>query len=151
LITRLMNPRARSPKRRRRKARLFSSELLLIGFGNGKGRLSAPPSQILPILATALVVALALSAIRIDLIRGRYATAEATLVQQSLYDEIRSLTARMRELRDPVSLTERAGDLGFVRPQRLIHLAPSANPGSEPSPISDVQLAARNAPQRNRP
>jgi hypothetical protein len=77
---------------------------------------------LLPVLVTALVVSLGIAALRIDLLRVRYALAAATLEEQRLLDESRSLTAEMRKLRDPYHLALQARDLGFVRPSRLIDL-----------------------------
>ena len=77
---------------------------------------------LLPVLVTALVVALGIAALRIDLLRVRYALAAATLEEQRLLDQSRSLTAEMRKLRDPYHLALQARDLGFVRPSRLIDL-----------------------------
>jgi len=74
------------------------------------------------VLVTALVVSLGIAALRIDLLRVRYALAAATLEEQRLLDESRTLTAEVRKLRDPYHLALQARDLGFVRPSRLIDL-----------------------------
>jgi len=84
---------------------------------------------IVPIIASAIVAALLLVGLRIDLIRMQYAVAEASSIEQELLDEKQALTVEMRRLRDPSRLVERASALGFERPQRVIDLPASPTPG----------------------
>ena len=78
--------------------------------------------QIVPALAAAVVVALGMAVLRIDLIRSRYEIGVNISEEQRLSDEIALRTARMRELRDPLVLSLRAEELGFVPPQELVDL-----------------------------
>lgn len=78
--------------------------------------------RIVPALAAAVAVALGMAVLRIDLIRSRYEIGVNYSKEQRLNDEIALLTARMRELRDPLILSERADEFGFVPPQQLIDL-----------------------------
>ena len=78
--------------------------------------------QIVPALAAAVAVALGMAVLRIDLIRSRYETGVNISKEQRLNDEIALRTARMRELRDPLVLSLRAEELGFVPPQQLVDL-----------------------------
>lgn len=82
----------------------------------------------------ALVVAAGLLvALRVDILRGRYALAEALEREQALLQRHRDLTVEMRRLRDPRRLGERARELGFVRPALVIDLGPTALPRPAPS------------------
>jgi hypothetical protein len=105
----------------------------LIGVDVTAPRSRRPGVAVLSTLAAVLVVALGVSALRIELLRIRYALGEAMAQEQQLLEEQRSLTAEMRRLRDPVQLAERARRLGFVRPERLIDL---------PSPSERIDLGA---------
>jgi len=78
--------------------------------------------RIVPALAAAVVVALGMAVLRIDLIRSRYEIGVNISKEQRLNDEIALRTARMRELRDPMVLSPRAEELGFVPPQQLVDL-----------------------------
>lgn len=90
--------------------------------GLESGRKGPSAQFLLPLLITALLVSLGIAALRIDLLRVRYALAAATLEEQRLLDESRALTAEMRRLRDPYHLALQAQELGFVRPARLIEI-----------------------------
>ncbi len=76
----------------------------------------------LPVIVAGLVLALGIAALRVDLIRMRYALADGLAAEQSLLEEQRRLTAEMRGLRDPSGLARRARELGFVHPERVIDL-----------------------------
>jgi len=100
----------------------------LIGMDLADRRGRGRTRSLIPLLVTALAVALSLAVLRIDLLRIRYAFAESIEREQTLLDQKRSLTARMRTLRDPVVLARRAQGLGFTRPDQLIDLpAPETN------------------------
>ncbi len=91
-------------------------------------------SRLLPVaLVGALMAALCLAALRIDLIRQGYALAAAVREERELLEERRLLTARVRSLRDPARLARLASRLNFERPERVIELS---TPGvsAEPRP-----------------
>ena len=93
---------------------------------------TAPRSRrrLLAILLTgALLAGFSLAALRIDILRLRYALAQ----QQALVEEHRVATARLETLRDPARLAALADERGLSRPQRVIELTPT-------------QLAARARP-----
>ena len=95
---------------------------------------TAPRSRrrLLAILLTgALLAGFSLAALRIDILRLRYALADAQ--QQVLVEEHRVATARLEALRDPARLAALADERGLSRPQRVIELTPT-------------QLAARARP-----
>ena len=108
--------------------RRVRNEMGLIGIDVAGGRPRRRAIGMLSTLAAVLVLALGVSALRIDILRIRYALGEAIAEEQRLLDEQRSLTAEMRRLRDPVQLSERARRLGFVRPDQLIDLPAAGAP-----------------------
>jgi hypothetical protein len=84
-----------------------------------------------------LFAALSLTALRIDLIRQRYALAEAMRTEKKLLEQRRLVTARVRSLRDPARLAELARERGFVRPSSVLSLE-----GAD-DPARDVALGPR--------
>jgi hypothetical protein len=74
------------------------------------------------LLAVALVAALALAALRVDLIRVRYGLADAVAQEKALLEQRRETLARVRTLRDPARLATLAKDYGLTRPDRIIEL-----------------------------
>ncbi len=75
---------------------------------------AAPSSRTwLPLVALALAFALGIAALRIDLIRTRYALAEVVAEEEALLAEQRELIARKRQLRSPTVLARLARERGF--------------------------------------
>ena len=107
--------------------------------------------QMLPALAAAVIVALGMAALRIDLIRGRYETGMDYSMEPRLGREIARLTARMRELRDPAHLGEAAGRLGFLPPERLIDLQLAPQPNTWDNWSATLQLASQRSEEVGRP
>lgn len=125
------------------------SRLDLIGLDVSGRRRTARLRVGWPVVVVALLLALGLTALRIDLIRMRYALANALESEQALLEQQRMLTVEMRTLRDPSGLASRARELGFVHPERVIHLplaTPGASPGSAPSLVpAETALALGSA------
>ncbi len=94
-------------------------------------RWTAPTSSPigLALVAIALVVALGIAALRIDLIRTRYALAEAMDRESALLLEQRELIARQRQLRDPTVLARLAEERGF-RPVLAARVLVDPNPAT---------------------
>ena len=91
-------------------------------------------SRLLPVaLVGALLAALCLAALRIDLIRQRYALAAAMREEKELLEEHHLLTARVRSLRDPARLARLAHRLDFERPKRVIEIG-TPDVSAEPRP-----------------
>ena len=126
------------------------NEMRLIGVDVGGGRRHRRAVGVLSTLAAVVAVALGVSALRIDLLRIRYALGEAIAEEQRLLDEQRSLTAEMRRLRDPVQLAERARRLGFVRPEQLIDLPAATAPAvfTSGAVLADLGAAQAGGPSR---
>lgn len=75
---------------------------------------TAQPSRaLLPLLVLALLVALAIASLRIDLIRTRYALAEAMASERRLIEEQHALIVEKLQGRDPVELAVLAKARGF--------------------------------------
>lgn len=84
------------------------------------------------LLAVALAVALAIAALRIDLIRVRYGLAEALGQEKALLEERREAVARLRELRDPARLARLAGEYDLTRAALIVDLPPLPAVGGAP-------------------
>lgn len=74
----------------------------------------------IPLAIIGLVAALGLAALRMDLIRTRYALADVMARENALLVEHRALIATQRSLRDPTALAARAQKLGF-QPARSVY------------------------------
>lgn len=78
------------------------------------------------VLALALVLAVAaalgVAALRIDLLRTRYAVSEANERENELIVEQRQLIVRRRQLRDPIALSVKARERGFRPPAHVVSL-----------------------------
>jgi hypothetical protein len=99
--------------------------------------------KLLPLLAIALIAALGISALRIDLIRTRYAMASVMVEEKALIEEQRNLIVRRRQLRDPVELAVRARVRGF-RPLSVVFSLPDpigASPALAPRPMALPSVA----------
>jgi hypothetical protein len=88
------------------------------------GRLSAP--RIAWLVGVAFACALALAALRIDILRVRYALGEAIREEKALVQQQRQQTAELEGLRNPSRLVEVAQRLGFAPPERVIDLRQSS-------------------------
>lgn len=86
--------------------------------------------KLLPLLILALIVALGVSALRIDLIRTRYAMADGLAEEKALIAEQRELIVRRRQLRDPVELAVQARARGFRPPSQILSLPEPMTAGS---------------------
>jgi hypothetical protein len=84
------------------------------------GRLSA--RRIVLLVGIAFACALALAALRIDILRVRYALGEAIREEKALVQQQRQQIAVLEGLRNPSRLVEVAQRLGFAPPERVIDL-----------------------------
>jgi hypothetical protein len=76
-------------------------------------------------IAIAVVAALGVAALRVDLIRVRYGLADAVRQERAQLEERRAVLAEVRALREPSRLAKLARERGFVRPERIRTLAPA--------------------------
>lgn len=107
-----------------------------IGIDVSKEPVRPAPRGLYPLFALAVLVALGVAAVRIDLLRTRYAVAAAMERENELIEEQRQLIVRRRQLRDPVELAVKARERGFRPPAHVVSIpdpAP-ADPGSTPRP-----------------
>lgn len=99
------------------------------------------------VLVAAVLGALFLAVLRMDVIRMRFTLAQAFEEELRLEELKRELTVDMRQLRDPAILAERAEQLGFRRAERLIDLE-GAGRESPPQESGEVELAAASRAHR---
>jgi len=92
------------------------------------------------LLFVALVTALGIAALRIDLIRTRYAVAASMEAENRLIEEQRALIAHKRQLRDPTALAVEARERGFRPPAHLFSIT---------DPASAALSAVTTAPQES--
>ncbi len=92
-------------------------------FARVRPGLSGPRAGALGwLLAATLACALALAALRIDILRLRYALGEAIETEKTLAFEHRRHQATFEMLRDPSRLAALARERGFDRPTRILEL-----------------------------
>jgi hypothetical protein len=84
-------------------------------------------------VAGALLAALALASLRLEIFRLRYALAEAVEVEQDLLQRRRELVVEVARLRDPRRLRRIARERGFGLPERVIQLEASGPPAAQRS------------------
>lgn len=83
-----------------------------------------PPSRMWPpVFIALLAAALFLAALRIDIIRMRYARASVLKVETALREEQQQLLVEVRRLHHPSELSRRADALGFQVPDEVVELA----------------------------
>ncbi len=102
------------------------------------------PANVLTLALGVLAAALCVTMLRTEMLRIRYALPAVNEEEQRLIDEQRSLTVRMRQLRDPVRLAKRARELGFVRPERLVDLPATREDSS--TALADAGAVVAPAP-----
>ena len=108
--------------------------------------------RLLPLLALALISALGISALRIDLIRTRYAMASVMAEEQLLIEAQRNLIIRRRQLRDPVELAVQARARGFQPLSVVLSLPEPSLPGAAytPTPMASPSLADASPARQTR-
>ncbi len=113
------------PARARRPARARAD---LVGRDFAERRAAGPSlTRVLPVLIAGVVfTALALTALRVDLIRVRYGLGEAMREEKTLLEQERALRARVGSLRDPIALARLAPRFGLARPTRVLDLPAAA-------------------------
>ncbi|MDP6978399.1 MAG: hypothetical protein QF570_07340 [Myxococcota bacterium] len=100
----------------------------LIGLDMAPRRKRVRNTTLVPIIGAIVVCALALVWLRMDVVRMRYAAAEAVAEERELLDRKRKITVELLRLREPTRLAEQARKLGFATPDRVIHLPAAAGP-----------------------
>jgi hypothetical protein len=77
------------------------------------------------LMAGALLAGFSLAVLRIDILRLRYALADALAAEQVLLERRSVEIARLEALRDPARLAALADERDLSRPQRVIELTPT--------------------------
>lgn len=80
------------------------------------------PRGLYPLVLLAVVAALGVAALRIDLLRTRYAVSAGMERENELREEQRQLIVRRRQLRDPALLAVQARERGFKPPAHVLTL-----------------------------
>jgi hypothetical protein len=90
----------------------------------------ALPRALPALIAGVVLAALAITALRVDLLRVRYGLGEAMREEKLLLEQGRALRARVGSLRDPTHLARLAPRYGLARPARVLDLpgAPAVDP-----------------------
>jgi hypothetical protein len=117
---RLRQRRIERPRDRRRPR--SAAGVALIGLDVSRAPVRLQTRSWAPVVVAALAGGLFLATLRMDVLRMRFSVAERFAQQMQLEQRKRQLTVRMRELRDPAELSQRAQQLGFRRAERLIDL-----------------------------
>ncbi len=100
----------------------------LIGLDMAPKRKRVRNTTLVPIIAAVVVCALALVWLRMDVVRMRYAAAEAVAEERALLDQKRKITVELLRLREPTRLAKHARKLGFATPDQVIHLPAVTGP-----------------------
>ncbi len=108
------------------------SRLDLIGLDMAATRKKRRDTAWVPVVATIVLGGLLLVGLRMDVVRMRYAAAEAVALENQLLDEQRAMTVDLLRLREPTLLAEHAHKLGFATPDRVIHLPAKASVDATP-------------------
>jgi len=106
----------------------------LIGLDVSRTPMRLKTRSVAPVVVAALVGALVLAVLRMDVIRIRFGLADSLAAELELEEEKRRLTVEMRKLRDPAALSRRAHELGFGRAEQLIDLPRTGAPLPPPDP-----------------
>jgi hypothetical protein len=98
----------------------------LVGVDFARVRSGAPRRRAwLPAaLAGALLAAMGLAQLRLEILRLRYALGEATVAARELSEQRSRQAARLETLRSPERLARLARERGFAPPLRVIELRP---------------------------
>jgi hypothetical protein len=115
------------------------------------GRLSA--RRIVSLVVIGFACALALAALRIDILRVRYALGEAIREEKALVQQQRQQIAVLEGLRNPSRLVEVAQRLGFAPPEHVIDLRRQASrspQGREAAAHGEFRAASRKASENHR-
>jgi len=134
-------------KSSRRRQTKQSTRRELVGRDLARVRIprTRPSGPLAALLIGALVAGMGLAALRIDILRLRYALAESIETEKTLLEDQRVWTARKARLRDPSRLAELAAERGFARPVNVIDLRPRQT-ASRPAEPPARKIAASSRP-----
>lgn len=141
----------RPPVRTRGQRSTNRHKTTLIGLDVSRVPLRLERPSWAPLVVAALAGALFLAVLRMDVIRMGFGRAENLKEELRLSELERRLTVRMRQLRDPASLSKKAHELGFRRAEHLIDLPdPDRHRGISEPPLKrapqPIELAAASDP-----
>jgi hypothetical protein len=119
------------------------AEVDLIGRDLASRPSPAKRRSLAPLVIAALVCAFCLVALRTDIVRMRYALGKELSHERALLETQRKLTIEAEHLRNAARIGERARELGFARPERIIDLPAVPEPSSGGSAPALAQAGVR--------
>jgi hypothetical protein len=133
----------RNVRHRARRQNRPATSVTLIGLDVSRAPLRLQTRSWAPLVVAALAGGLFLATLRTDVLRMRFSVAEHFKQQLQLEQQKRQLTVKMRQLRDPAELSQRARALGFRRAERLIDLRGADSPDRPAEPMGRaIELAS---------
>ena len=108
-----------------------SGELIGKEFQRQRHLPSRLHTYLTPVLMGIFIAGLLMSVLRMQITTLRYQLSDAHQTEKSLRTQMRNLIVQQRTLLDPARLTERAKELGFAPPERIIQLSPPV-PAEQP-------------------
>ena len=133
----------RNVRHRDRRRNRPATSVTLIGLDVSRAALRLQTRSWAPLVVAALAGGLFLATLRTDVLRMRFSVAERFEQQLQLEQQKRQLTVKMRQLRDPAELSQRARALGFRRAERLIDLRGAGSPDRPAVPMGRaIELAS---------
>lgn len=116
------------PKTRRSNTRPKRKSAVRSPIGRDFKRVRAPHrlGNFVPAALAVLLAAFALTSLRTEVLKLKYELTHLLEREQELRASQGELTVQMRTLVEPRQLAQRAAELGFERPQRVIDLPVSA-------------------------
>ncbi len=100
----------------------------LIGLDMAPRRKRHRNAALVPVIVAVVVCALGLVWLRMDVVRMRYAAAEAMAEVQALSDHKQKVTVELLRQREPTRLAAEARKLGFGTPDQVIPLPNKSGP-----------------------
>ena len=118
-----------------------SGDLVGRDFARARASTGRPSTRrIAALVAVAFACALGLAALRIDILRVRYALGAALREEKALVQQQRQQTAALEALRHPSRLVELAEKRGFAPPRRVIDLRRQPPVATEPETEGGAKL-----------
>jgi hypothetical protein len=116
-----------------RNSRAGAADLVGVDFARVRTAMRRRRAWLPGLLLGALLAAMGLAQLRMEIFRMRYALGEVDQETRHLREERSQLLARLESLRGPERLTKLARERGFAPPSAVIVLEPS-RPGPDARP-----------------
>lgn len=113
-------------------------------FARGKAADGGWRQPTAAVVAGLVMGGLLLASLRMEIVRERYALADALALETRLVAQELAASVELRELRDPRRLRRLANELGFARPERVIELGTDSAARFRGDSGRNNELAARS-------